>query len=303
MYRYDDPWSSSEEESEEYEYEAESFSKMKFCAGRIDVGSHDEENESMRIEVEFEEGSFNDGDDVMVFCQVEAELGATYDDVFGVTVIDNNSQGFTANVGRGGHCKSWGQNAVLNWVAVCARNNPMVQTLQAHVGSNNDGGPQQVEVRFEQPLAKGMRPFIMATCFADDYPDSFACTLKKVTRHRATFNVARINEHGCGWGQDQLYLNVLFFAQGVFPTYRFDVGSSDENHIVLEDNEWGISMRRRPIPLCMIQHPSDGDDSWGDAFITSIANVQRHSFQLNVMRMDADCGWGMNARCVVALIP
>jgi len=303
MYKYDDPWSSSEEESESYEFEADTYSKLKFVAGRQEIGGSDEGGESTRIFVEFEAGSFNDDDEVIVLAQVEAEEGQTWTDVYGTTVVDQNPEGFAVNVGRGGDNKTWGQNAVLNWVAVCARNNPLVQTFEAHVGKNSDGGSCQVEVKFDAPLAKGMRPFLMATCKGEDYSDSFACTLKKVTRHRATFNVARINEHGQGWGQDGLTLNVLMFAQGVFPTLRVDVGGSDDNTMTVEDLEFGGKLRRRPIPLVMIQHPSDAQDGWGDAFLSSIANVTRETFQLNMMRMDQNSGWGMNARVMVALIP
>lgn len=302
MYQYDDPWSSSEEESESYEFEADTYSKLKFIAGRQEIGGSDQGAESERYTVEFEEGSFHDDDDVIVLAQVEAEEGRTYNDVFGTTVIEQSPQGFSCNVGRGGDNKTWGQNATLNWVAVCARNNPLVQTFEADVGSNEDGGSCQVEVKFDAPLAKGMRPFLLATCKGEDYQDSFACTLKKITRHRATFNVARIGEHGQGWGQP-LTLNVLMFAQGVFPTMRVDVGSSDDNMLTVEEIEFGGRLRRRPIPLVMVQHPSDGQDGWGDSFLSSIANVTRESFQLNVMRMDTDSGWGMNARVVVAMIP
>lgn len=301
----DTTWSSDEEESEEYaedynRLEASTHSTFSYQCGRVTVGSHEGDAESMRVDVEYDR-PFPDDVTPMVFCQMEGEDGTDWDDVFGCTIVATSNEGFSVNVGRGGPEKSWGQQIGLNWIAVEASNNPMICCMQVDAGACDEGGTVHVDVQFPLPLSKGQRPFMLATCFGEDYPDSFAVTLKKITRHRASFNVARILEHGSTWGQN-VRLNVCYFMQGLFPTFRIDVGSSEENHIKIEGIEWGAPLRRQPIPFVMIQHPPETGPGYMDSFISSITNITKHDFQLNVMRCDSDGGWGMEARALVALI-
>jgi len=302
----DDDWSTDEEdESIGLEYnrlETRTHSSFSYKCGRVEVGGYEEGGESMRVAVEFDD-AFPGGVEPMVFCQMEGEDGTDYPDVFGCTIVGSSAEGFSVNCGRGGPEKNWGQNCGMNWIAIDAsENNPMISCMQVDVGECG-GGSVEATVEFPMPLAKGQKPFIMATCFGEDYTDSFAVTLKKVTRRSASFRIARLGdtEHGQGWGQN-VRLNVCYFMQGLFPTMRVHIGASDENFLKVEEISWGAHLRRKPITFAMVQHSSDTQEGFGDSFIATVTNVQRDNFQLNVMRADEPGGWGMETRAVVALI-
>jgi len=306
-FRFSEEWTDSEESESiglEYDFESEMHSYNEFQSGRVTVGDHQEEAESKRVSVAFSKEFNPDGPVPTIFCQAEGELGQTYPDVFGCTVVEVRHDGFEVNVGRCGNCKSWGQQVGLNYIAIISIGHPTMTVMQHDVGPNHDATAVHAEVRFPMPLARGAMPFIMATCVGDDHPDAFAVTLKKLTRRGATFNVSRTKDYGDGWGQN-VRLNICYFAQGVFPCIRVHVGNSDDNSMVLENDavDYGTSFRRRPLPFVMAQYQNDHDPSWGDCYCVTVANVQRESCQLNVMRADDENGWGQQARAVICLIP
>lgn len=297
-------WTDEEDESEHnefgYDYEAQTHSHFTMQSGRAEVGRNDEGGESKRVSVGFEMAFSEDGPVPMVFVQVEGEIGSSHVDVLAATIVETRHDGFEVNVGRPGK-RAWGQNVVLNYIAIIAVDHPMVSTIDVQVG-RCEGGSRTCEVVFDAPLPMGQSPFLMATVVGEDHPDCFSVTLKKLTRHNASFTVSRIREHGAGWGQ-VVRLNICYFAQGLFPTFRVDVGNSEENRLVIEDLPWGMQLRRRPLPFVMVQHPNGASPDWGDSFVTTITNVQRDTMQMNVMRTDRNAGWGMQARAVIALVP
>jgi len=299
---FDSSGGSSHYEEEEYDVEAKLHSTFTMQSGRVDVGNHEEDAESMRVSVEYDQAFSEDGPLPMVFVQAEGELGMTYGDVFGCTVVEQRHDGFEVNVGRHGETKSWGQTVGLNYIAVVAVKHPLVQTVQLSAGSQDDEGSVTVDYRFPMPIPKGCAPFVMATCVGDDYPDAFSVTLKALTRHKCRFAIARLRCPGEGWGQD-VRLNVCCFNQGLFPCVRVPIGNSGDNCMVVEDVQWPIALRRRPLPFAMAMHPPDADPNYGDSFVVTVANVMTRSCQLNVGRGDSDGGWGMELRAVIALIP
>jgi len=268
--------------------------------GRQTIGEYEGDEESERYFVEFPM-KFPDGVIPHVFCQAEGELDREYGDVFCATVIHGTvtEEGFSVNVGRVGPTRSWGQQLILNWVAIVS-NNPMMQVYQVDAG-HCPHGHKSIEVECQHPkaLPAGMRPCVFATAVGGNHPDSFCVTVKKVNRQRVKFTVARGTNNR--WGQN-VKLNVLVCVDGFMPTLKLELGSGDNGINKYEGLAFGFDLPARPIPLVMCQMQSDAQDHWKDCFACNPANVQHGHLQLNVARADNYFhSWGQQIRAHILL--
>jgi len=292
-------WTDSSECSSQ-DCEQSDLTTMNYQTGRVEVGGKEEDGEeSMRVHVDFN-SSFPETPKVFV-CP-EGEVDQDYGDVFGVTVIEDSvtEDGFDVNVGRMAkqECNGWGQNLQLNWLAVVS-NSPLVQVVVAEVGGKDeDGESVTVKVRFPQQFPRGCRPVIYATCYGEDYPDTFAVCVQKNSRKNVSLNICR--GIGGGWGQN---LKVCVLATTMFPFCKVDCGPGDgERDVRFPDLNFPGEFYTRPTVFAIGYHEQGSE--YPDAFVCSPANVTRSTFQMNLQRGNPDDnGWGQNMRCQAIFLP
>lgn len=294
-------WTSSSECSSN-DVEQRELTTMMYQTGRVAVGGKDDDGEeSMRFHVDF--SSPFTGEPPVVFLCPEGEVGAEYNDCFGVTVIGDSvtNEGFDCNVGRMAKSETfgWGQNLQLNWLAIDS-NSPLVQVCVAEVGGKEEGEGEScnVRVRFKQPFPRGTRPVIYATAYGEDYPDTFAVCVQKNSRKNVSLNVCR--GIGGGWGQN---LKVAVLATTMFPFCKVDVGTGDERMTVkFPGLNFPGEFYTRPTIFAIAYHEKGSD--YPDAFVCSPANVTNSDFQLNLQRGNPECNdWGQNMRCQAIFLP
>lgn len=282
------------------EMEQEELTTMNYQTGRVEVGGKDEDGEeSMRLHVEFNTAF---PEPPVVFVCPEGEQGQEYADVFGCTVIGDSvtEEGFDVNIGRmaKGDNDGWGQNLQLNWMAINSTSK-LAQTRVVEVGSKDDDEESiSVRVRFKCPFPRGCRPVIFATCYGEDYPDTFAVCVQKNSRKNCTLNICR--GIGGGWGQN---LRVAVFATTMFPYVKCSVGPGEgDRDVGIPDLEFPATFATRPTIFTAAWHVNGSD--YPDAFVCSPANVTRSGFQLNVQRGNMDeNGWGQDLRVQAILMP
>lgn len=292
-------WTSSSECSS-VEVEQRELTTMSYQTGRVEVGGKGSDGEeSMRMSVEFNSPF---PETPVVFVCPEGEPGMEYADVFGVTVIEDTvtCEGFDVNIGRMAKQETdgWGQNLQLNWLAIDS-NSPLVQTCVADVGGKDeDGESVSVKVRFPQQFPRGTRPVIYATCYGEDYPDTFAVCVQKSSRKNCTLNICR--GIGGGWGQN---LKVAVLATTMFPFCKVDCGpGGGERDVAFADLSFPGEFYSRPTIFAIGYHEKGSE--YGDAFVCSPANVTNSSFQLNLQRGRMDVNnWGQNMRCQAIFLP
>lgn len=274
---------------------------MSYQTGRVEVGGKDEDGEeSMRFHVDFNNPF---PEPPVVFLCPEGEEGADYADVFGVTVIEESvtEEGFDCNVGRMAKQENdgWGQNLQLNWMAMVSTSK-LAQVQLVDVGAKDDEEAESVsvKVRFRCPFPRGCRPVVFATCYGQDYPDTFAVCVQKNSRKNVTLNICR--GIGGGWGQD---LKVAVFATTMLPYVKCDVGSGEgDRDVAMPDLNFPASFATRPTIFTIAWHENGSD--YPDAFVCSPANVTREGFQLNCQRGNPEeNGWGQNLRVQAILMP
>jgi len=280
--------------------EQSELTTMGYQTGRVEVGGKDEDGEeSMRVHVDFNERF---PQPPVVFLCPEGEVGADYADVFGVTVIGDSvtEEGFDCNVGRmaKGECDGWGQNLQLNWLAIHSTS-PLVQTMVVDVGDkDNDDESVTVKVRYDQQFPRGTRPVIYATCYGDDYPDTFAVCVQKSSRKNVSLNICR--GIGGGWGQQ---LKVAVLATTMFPHCKIDCGQGEgDRDVAFPELNFPGEFYTRPTIFAMGYHQQGSD--YPDAFVCSPANVTNSNFQMNLQRGNPDeNSWGQMMRCQAIFLP
>jgi len=293
-------WTSSSECSS-VEVEQRELTTMFYQTGRVEVGGKDDDGEeSMRFHVDF--SSPFPGEPPVVFLCPEGEQGQDYADVFGVTVIGDTvtNEGFDCNIGRMAKRENtgWGQNLQLNWLAVDS-NSPLVQAEVIDVGpKDNDDESVTVKHRYGQQFPRGTRPVVYATCYGQDYPDTFAVCIQKNSRKNVSMNICR--GIGGGWGQD---LRVAVLATTMFPFCKVDCGpGDDERDVAFPDLNFPGEFYQRPTIFAIGYHEKGSD--YPDAFVCSPANVTTSSFQMNLQRGNPENnGWGQNMRCQAIFLP
>lgn len=287
------------DEEDEVEVEVRPSSHLFYQSGRIEVGGFDGDSESMRVNVEFV-NHFPEGMAPYIFVQGEGQENMTYPDVFACTVIGPSvtNAGFQCNVARVGPDRGWGQNLVLNWVAMHA-DTPLIQTYQVEIGDNN-GGPV-VNTHFNHPhgMASGLRPYVFTCPVGDDYPDSFVTTVKRMTSRGVHLGTTRVIDHG--WGQN-LRMNVMCISEGAMPTLTLELGNGDSWNKVM-NGQWGCNLPQKPVALSTVCHMSGAAPEWQDTVACCVANVQQHGFQINLGRADLLGGWGQNLRANIVIFP
>lgn len=287
------------DDEEDVEVEVRPSSVLFYQSGRVEIGGFDGSAESMRVSVEFA-NQFPEGMMPYIFVQAEGQEDMDYPDVFACTVIGPtvSHAGFECNVGRIGPNRDWGQNLILNWVAMHAET-PLIQTYQIEIGSC-DGGV--VNTYFQHPygMARGLRPYVFTCPVGDDYPDSFVTTIKRSTSHGVNLGTTRVIDNG--WGQN-LRMNVMCVSEGAMPTLSLELGNADSWNKVM-NGAWGCQLPQKPVALSMICHQSGAAPEWQDTVACCVANVQPHGFQINLGRADvAGAGWGQNLRANIVIFP
>jgi len=288
------------DEEDEVEVEVKPSSVLFYQSGRVEIGSFDGDSESLRVNVEFA-NQFPEGMVPYIFVQGEGEENQTYPDCFACTVIGPtvSNEGFECNVGRVGPDRGWGQNLILNWVAMYA-DTPLIQTYQIEVGDN--GGAPCVVTDFNHPhgMAQGLRPYIFTCPVGADYPDSFVTTIKRSTSRNVSLSTTRIIE--AGWGQN-LRMNVMCVSEGAMPTLSLDMGVGDSGWNKVMSGQWGCNLPQKPVALTQTCHQSGAAPEWQDTVASCVANVQQHGFQINLGRSDFPGGWGQNMRVNIVIFP
>jgi len=294
-------WSDSECSSVEC---AEEKSNVSYQTGRVEVGGkpEDNEDESVRFHVDFN-NPFNETP--VVFLCPEGE--GDYADVFATTVIEEtvSPDGFDFNVGRmsKGDCSGWGQNLAMNWLAVSS-NSPLMQTMIIEAGPKEDEGEESLrcEGRFPQPFPKGYpyRPSLICQAYGADYPDTFACCIRRSGQKKVHLNVCRTN--GGGWGQE---VKIAVLGTYMFPMTRVEIGPNEDEETrdcTIGGLNYPLPCARTPTIFTTIRH--EGRSDYGDAFTCSPCSINNEGFQLNFQRGNRECNsWGQNLTCEVTLIP
>jgi len=284
--------------SDSSEFDGEGLSSLQFVSGRIEVGSKDDEDESMRQQVSFDY-PFTEPPIVIVSAQGEG----SYPDAFGATVINPSENGFEVNVGRQhNECQSWGQNLTVNYFAVVPRNTELLQAGVVDVGGHdNEDESIEVEIKFKPAFPKNAVPILMCSALGEDYPDCFSATLRRVTRKKAKVRIARTNPNCKTWGQG---LKLNWVATTIFPSQRIEIGSKEEGDaaLVVPGIEYPGKFKKKPTIFCITQHCSGSE--FGDTFCATPCDVQKDNFQMNITRIHTEAnGWGMDLRAHFVVIP
>lgn len=279
-----------------------SGSTMALMTGKLEVGSKDDEEESKRLDVDF---GFDFGEPPIVIVSAQGQPGETYPDSFGSTVVNVTSTGCSINVGRQhNEVQSWGQNPQVNWLAIRRESTEMLQSGTVEVGpyEANDEGTAEFEIKFYPAFPTGTIPIVACTALGEDYPDTFSCTIRRLSRKRAMMRVARTNPMHKEWGQN---LKVSWIATTMFPSMRIEVGSKDEDgehEMVRPDIAFPQKYAHEPTVFCMPQH--ERGSAYPDVMTVTPANVESDKLQLNIGRIhETALGWGMNLYCHIFVIP
>lgn len=298
-------------DSSPYEYEKTSHIQM--MTGKLQVGPKHDETESKRIDVDF---GYDFGEPPVVIVSAQGQPGQTYPDGFGSTVVNVTSKGCQVNVGRQHNkVQSWGQDPALNWLAV-HQSSEMLRAGTVDVGPYkvDDQGTKEFEIQFHPAFPPGHIPVLACTALSQDFPpmdgypngiqvpDTFSCTIRRLSRKRAMMRVGRTNPSNKEWGQN---LKVSWVATTMFPAFRIEVGSKPEDgvHELVKPNvEFCQKYSHEPTVFCMPQH--ERGSTYPDVFAVTPANVKNDSIQMNIGRVHETAnGWGMSMYCHVFVIP
>lgn len=307
-------------------YEYEDVTRIGMMTGKIQVGPKHEKDakintniteESKRLDIDF---GFDFGEPPIVIVSAQGQPGQTYPDGFGSTVVNVTSKGCQVNVGRQhNEVQSWGQDPALNWLAVKNCNTEMLRCGTVDVGPYkvDDDQTKEFEIKFHPAFPVGHIPVVACTALSEDFPDvvhpdtgemgvkvpdTFSCTIRRLSRKRAIMRVARTCPKNKQWGQN---LKVNWIATTMFPAFRIEVGSKPEDgvHELVKPNvEFLQKYSHEPTIFCMPQH--ERGSSCPDVFAVTPANVENDKLQLNMGKVhETSRGWGMNLYCHIFVIP
>lgn len=273
-------------------------------SGRVAVGAFEGGAESKRVDVAF---SWPFPDTPTIVLCAEGQDGTCYPDSFGTTVVCPTNAGFAANVGRQYNgCDAWGQELQLCWFAVFAEGTDIIQCGTVDVGQKLDeDGPEsaEVEVTFPVPFPEGSEPVVMCSAVGEDYPDSFACTLRMVDQEKAIVRVGRTVAEYKIWGQE---LKMNWIATTMLPCGRLNVGPKecdDQNSMSIPNVYFGGKVfKKKPMVFCVSCH-EDGSE-YPDVYASCITDVKQDSFQMNLSRVHPEVnGWGMQLKAHYIVVP
>lgn len=291
---------SSGDTSDSSEYEPETLSAVQFQSGRIYFGDHNNEEESIRVDIEFD---FPFYETPVIVCSGQCEDGQNYPDCFSCTVINPHERGCQVNIGRvNKETNGWGQQGVLNWFALCRKESELIQCGIAECGDNNDEDETKVvKVHFKPAFPKGVKPVIAATVLGEDYPDAFCCCLRRVTRKNAEIVVGRSWPVYKGWAQNA---KVNWVATNCFPSLCVDVGNFDEGEGNEKTGNFEFPCKFKKKPTVFVTPQHEKGSSYPDCMGACVAAVEKDGLQLNMARVHEDlAGWGQQMRCHMICIP
>jgi hypothetical protein len=248
-------------------------------------------------------GTMSDADSPVLLLTAH---GGRYQDTFGVTTAGVGRGTVQANLWRQDLVGTgWGQDMWVDWLLTPPHAGERVKAGTAPVGTAT--GNRRVQVLFPTPFPAA--PRVVLTARGSDYPDTFAVSTTAVTPAGFAANIVRLDAPGgvgVGWGQD-LMLDWLAWLPGGLPDLGVGqsdsgtapIGSRGSKGVQAVEVRFSHAMSGVPVVLATARGADFPDD-----FAVTTTAASASAFGANILRVDADLGWGQNlALDWLAIVP